>query len=104
MKGEGERLLKGALQNLIGSREGCYLLGLFFERSGVDKPSIDVNNPNVMYANEGRRGVGLWLKGLLCQVYGPGAYSKCLDVYKNVTAADAKRQNRERAKEKDETE
>lgn len=104
MKSEGELLLKNALKNLIGSREGCYLLGLFFERSGVDRPSIDVSNPNVTYANEGRRGLGLWLKGLLCQAYGPGAYNKCFDVFKNVTASDAKKQNQERAKEIEEKE
>lgn len=99
MKSEGERLLENALKNLIGSREGCYLLGLFFERAGVDRASMDVLNPNVMYANEGRRGLGIWMRGLLCHIYGPGAYNKCLDVYTKVNAMDAKNVKQERLKD-----
>lgn len=101
MNTEGERLLKKALRVLIESREGCYFLGLFFERSGVEAASIDVNNPNVMYANEGRRALGLWMKEVVASGYGLCAFNKCLDTYARICALDRRMAEKKKSEEED---
>lgn len=92
---ECARLTEKAVKGLLSTKEGCFFLGLIFSRSGVDEPSLDVGNMYATCANEGRRGLGLWLKRLVSQYYGPGAYNKCMCVFASENAADKARKAQE---------
>lgn len=87
-KSEGARLTESAVKGLLSTREGCFFIGLLLSRSGVDEPSIDVNNMYLTCANEGRRALGLWLKRLIKQYYGLGAYNKCVNIFESANALD----------------
>lgn len=98
-KSEGARLTESAVKGLLSTKEGCFFLGLLLSRSGVDEPSIDVNNMYLTCANEGRRALGLWLKRLIKEYYGLGAYNKCVSIFESANALD--RSKKERAQEED---
>ncbi len=94
-KSEGARLTESAVKRLLSTKEGCFFLGLLLSRSGVDEPSIDVNNMYLTCANEGRRALGLWLKRLIKQYCGAGACSKCVNVFESANALDKARRDKE---------
>ena len=88
---EAAKLTEKAVKGLLATREGCFFLGLALSRSGVDEPSLDVGNIYATCANEGRRSVGLWLKGIIARHCGPAACCKCAGVYAAECAADKAR-------------